>query len=110
MNKVDTYQFWKRIDSLRDVSISEISKISGINYQRLKEQRSSQRLPCGEDLLSISKALNVSIEFLLTGHDVFSPRIYSIAKKMDSLTEAQLDVIESAVDASMEKSFLSAKA
>ncbi len=62
------YQFWKRIDALRgNTSLKDLSEKVGIKYQRIKEQRSSGRIPNADDLFRLSQTLGTSVEYLLTG-------------------------------------------
>ena len=64
------FSLWKRVDDLKgDRTLQSIADEALIKYQRIKEQRSSGRIPTAEDLYAIARALNTSIEFLLTGEN-----------------------------------------
>lgn len=68
METINAFDLWARIDGVRGNSrLLDIAKATGIKYQRIKEQRSSNRIPSAEDLFKIAKMLNVSMEYLLTG-------------------------------------------
>lgn len=67
------YQFWLRVDKLRasiPCQLIDMANMAGIDYTRIKNQRSANRLPKLEDAFYISKVLRCSMSFLLTGiHD-----------------------------------------
>lgn len=64
------YDFWKDIDTNNIFkTVKELAEESGVNYIRIRNQRSDNRIPCAEDLYNLSKALHVTMEYLLTGED-----------------------------------------
>ena len=72
-NAERSYQFWNRVDLLRgNLQLNDLANKAGIKYQRIKEQRSSGRIPSVEDVYKISTVLNTSIEYLLTGENGLS--------------------------------------
>ena len=72
-NSERSYQIWTRVDTLKgNLSLSDLSAKVGMKYQRMKEQRSSGRIPSAEDLYALAKGLGTSMEFLLTGEDQVS--------------------------------------
>lgn len=84
MKPFDAYALWARVDKARgNCSLNDIAKSTGINYQRIKEQRSSNRIPSAEDMFKLSKVLNVSFEYLLTGESTESPLISPEARLVD---------------------------
>ena len=72
MNNVErSYQIWNRIDLLKgDISLNSLADKIGIKYQRMKEQRSSGRVPSADDLYRIAKALNSTMEYIYAGEGV----------------------------------------
>lgn len=65
-------QFWVRVDNLRsNISLKEIASTANINYNSLRNKRSGKIaiLPNLQDSYAIARALNTSIEFLLTGEN-----------------------------------------
>ena len=65
-------QFWVRVDNLiSNISLKEIASTANINYNSLRNKRSGKIaiLPNLQDSYAIARALNTSIEFLLTGEN-----------------------------------------
>lgn len=63
------FDFWREVDKLNKFSTTkELAEVGGLNYVRMRNQRSEGRIPGSVDLLLISKVLGVSSEYLLTGH------------------------------------------
>lgn len=92
------YRIWQRIDLLRNErSLIDISDASGIKYQRIKEQRSSNRIPSAFDLYQLASALGTTMEYLLTGESsvsAYSPRIKAIADACTRASDLELAMIE----------------
>ena len=64
------FRFWQRIDSLnKDGTLLNLCRRSGVDYNRVKHNRSDCRIPKADDLLLLSRGVGRSIEFLLTGED-----------------------------------------
>ncbi len=64
------FRFWIRVDELRSAvpcQLIDMAAMAGIDYTRIKNQRSANRLPKLEDAYQISRVLNCSIAYLLTG-------------------------------------------
>jgi len=108
MKKVDGFNFWKNVDKAWSDNLKVLALKTGLNYNTLRNQRSQNVLPNAFDMLAISKTVSVTLEGLLTGQQsiMFSPRINSIAKKMEDLTESQLNSIESTINEFLKKGFL----
>ncbi|MCK9331536.1 MAG: hypothetical protein M0Q94_16850 [Candidatus Cloacimonetes bacterium] len=109
MKKVDGFSFWKNVDKAWSDNLKVLAQKTGLNYNTLRNQRSQNVLPNAFDMLAISKVVSVTLEGLLTGQQsiMFSPRINSIAKKMEDLTESQLNSIESTINEFLKKGSLS---
>lgn len=100
------YEFWKRVDQVRTgKAMSEIARVASVSYKNVKDQRSLNRLPKLEDAYKLSKALNVSVEFLLTGVDnhVLSPRSLAIAKACEKASDLELEMVERILGISSKK-------
>ncbi len=70
MNEIDDgYYFWKRVDLVRPkhVTLKQIVEDAELNYHLVKVQRSCNRIPKAMDAARLARALNVSLEWLLTG-------------------------------------------
>lgn len=64
------YRFWLRVDelrSLRQYQLIDMASEAEIDYTRIKNQRSANRLPKLEDAYQIARVLDCSIAYLLTG-------------------------------------------
>ena len=87
---------WNRIDAVRTESLTSLCTRVNVSYPRIKRNRTDCRLPSLTDLYLLSKGLNTSIEFLLTGNDTseFPPRILTIAKRCLDAEEDDLRLIE----------------
>lgn len=93
MEKKNTgYDVWKRVDSLKQGSLVDLSAQTGIDCQKIKNQRTGNVTPKADDLYKIAVALNTSMEYLLTGNDSRTPSIVDevyayMQEKMPSLLE-----------------------
>lgn len=103
---MNAYQIWKRIDELRgSESLSDIAVACGIKYQRMKEQRSSNRIPGVEDLFAMALHLGTSVDFIISGvnaQEHFTSRVSAIARACERTTEKNLRLIESILDLDIE--------
>ena len=64
---MNAYEFWKRVDSLNKGTAQELAEIVGIKYVTMLGMRTRCTFPKLDKIISISKALNVSIDYLLLG-------------------------------------------
>ncbi|MFA6845801.1 MAG: hypothetical protein WCR02_08750 [Sphaerochaetaceae bacterium] len=98
--KEDGCYFWKIADkTIGNISWMEVAEKAALNYRTLVNQRSGARLPDATSILSISRVLGVSMEYLLTGKEQaktqpFPSRVMKLAEHLSSLSEQQLDMIE----------------
>lgn len=70
MNAEEGYLFWKRIDAVRgSQSLIDFGKNAGLNYSSLKTMRSRCQMPGISTIIRISELYDVSIDYLLKGHD-----------------------------------------
>lgn len=80
----DAYKFWRNVDfACKDKSLADLSKITGISYSTIRNQRSINRMPQLYDAYLIAKALNVSVESLITGKEdstYLSPEALEVQK------------------------------
>ncbi len=91
------YRFWIRVDKLRATvpcQLIDMATLAGIDYTRIKNQRSANRLPKLEDAYQISRVLNCSIAYLLTGirEDASIPE--KLQPLFDALHKASDDDLE----------------
>lgn len=77
------YEFWKVVDACNPYkTIRGLCEATGLGYWNVAQQRSKDIIPKADVLLTISKALNKSIEYLLTGQESkeYPTRIDAIAR------------------------------
>lgn len=102
MENINAYTFWNRVDDIRTKlnikTLKELSSISNIKYRKINDQRTNMSIPKSEDLLALSNALNVSMEYLLVGKisqkKVYPKRIELIADKLCLISDTNLLLIE----------------
>lgn len=61
--------FWERVDRSNKKPLNVLCKEIGLNYNTVRSNRASLRIPSCMDVLVLSKALNVSMEYLLEGKE-----------------------------------------
>lgn len=98
----DADGFWKRIEDMiyGKSSFSMLAERADVNYRTLANQHSSRRIPEATTILKLSRALGVSIEYLLTGqYEVhhLPQRIELIAQKLTRISESNLETIETMI-------------
>lgn len=68
--EIDGRAFWLRVDSelsKEGRSLSDLCSSINVSYFTVNTQRKNHKLPKVEQLLSMARALGVSMEYLLTG-------------------------------------------
>ena len=91
------YRFWIRVDELRSAvpcQLIDMAAIAGIDYTRIKNQRSANRLPKLEDAYQISRVLNCSMSYLVTGILENSKVPEKIQPFINALSKASDDDLE----------------
>ena len=74
--KNDASAFWERVDSLlrqRRINIGEMCLRTNISYNTLITQRTRKSIPKIEQLCDMAKALNTSLDYLVTGEEYQDP-------------------------------------
>ncbi len=69
---MNAYQFWQRVDLIREerkMNLEQLSAAIGIKHQSIRDQRSKDLIPKSETLYKISQVLDISMEYLLVGRD-----------------------------------------
>jgi len=107
MKNINAYNFWSRVDDLRAQlnikTLKELSSITEIKYRKINDQRTNMSIPKAEDLLALADALNVSMEYLLTGKKSskqkksYPIRIEVIADKLCKVSDQNLSLIENTI-------------
>lgn len=100
---IDAKDFWDRVDKRNPYpTLMELAENSGCTYTKVRQQRVKRILPKTEDVFAISRQLNVSVDFLLTGEALPTPyckRVQRIANRCQiSATEVQLFMVEQILD------------
>ena len=71
MKTIDARLFWERLDNVRDslgLTLTELCESKpGLIYRTLTQQRTRNILPNVETLALLAEALNVSLDFLVSG-------------------------------------------
>lgn len=98
MIDLDAYYFWQRFDEERvrkNLTINQVAEQIGMKAQTIREQRSNNALPKTADLYNMAMLLNVSMEFLLTGHRPleYDARVIAIANSLAANPD-KLDAVE----------------
>lgn len=80
------------------MTLKELAEKTGITYGTLLAYTSTREvIPSLENAYLISKALNVSIEYLLTGEDIALetayPKVYNSIKELLALPKSQVEII-----------------
>lgn len=66
------YEFWKRVDALREqlgLTLSTLSDQVSLTYSTMRTQRSINTLPKTLQILEIAETLGATAEFLVTGKE-----------------------------------------
>ncbi len=91
---VSPYTFWTRFDSVRRVSIREVSEKAGVRYDRLLHNRSDCRLPSLEDLVRLCEFLDVSPLYLLLDDNDEASRASTVQEAFIKASESQKEAVE----------------
>lgn len=78
MNENLGYEFWQRVDEKKgNLTVTQICKDLNLKYNRIRDNRSENRLPNIEDLIRIADYLHTDVNYLLTGRESFcnSPEV-----------------------------------
>lgn len=99
--KENAYYFWKRLDENYKGSLKDLCLKTGVDYNRIKRNRSDCRLPNLQDAYAISHLLGIDIEYLLTGENstaVYSARVKAIADACTKASDLELAMVEKILD------------
>lgn len=67
------YNFWKRVDEKKgNLTITKLCEDLNLKYNRIRDNRSENRLPNIEDLIRIANYFHTDVNYLLTGADYLS--------------------------------------
>lgn len=102
MNKIDSLykEMEKRIvyhRKILNLSQEKLAKLANMSVKTLSAAERGTQATTLDDLIKISKALEVSIDYLLTG-EILPEDLGHIANKMKSLSIEQIDLIEKNID------------
>ena len=82
---IEAKSLWKRIEALNPYpTLTKLTEETGLDYRNIKNQRHLGRIPKSDDLYSLARELNCSMEYLLTGVDSksYPDRIERIAQRL----------------------------
>lgn len=66
---MDFYENVKKLAKLQNLQIIPFLESLGINYSTYKGYKQCNNLPRADEAVKIAKALNTSVEFLVTGEE-----------------------------------------
>ncbi len=94
-------QFWLNVKEELDYNLitqKELASAIGISYNTLQSWITKDRLPDVEQALKISKQLNVSVEFLVTGKNAnmngIKKNLQYLIPKLNHLSDENLKLLE----------------
>ena len=88
--KENAYEFWERVDKLNTEKLNVFCEKVGLDYNKVKHNRSDVRYMSCTETLTIAKGLGTTVEFLLTGSgpETHADDVYAyMEEKMPSLLE-----------------------
>ncbi|MDY6344074.1 MAG: hypothetical protein SPL79_07260 [Sphaerochaetaceae bacterium] len=96
------YNFWKNVDlclKAQNKRLTDLALSAEVNYKSLKNSRSLNRFPTTETTYALAIALNTTVEHLMSGKTMpaYPPRIKSIADHLCTISDHDLDTVETMV-------------
>lgn len=99
----------------QDIKVKELAILCGISRRTLDQYLStSAKMPSAENAVKIANALNVSVEFLVTGgnfsvknhktkdsednKNIIQKKYHSLIEKCEKLTQVQIKLLEKIAD------------
>ena len=76
------FYFWERVDNLNNGKLNVLCQRAGLDYNKVKHNRSDVRLMNCIETNAIAQALGTTMEYLLTGESSsvsYSPRVKAVA-------------------------------
>lgn len=95
MENKKAYEFWNRVDEINHLSLKELCTAAEIDYGKVRQSRTNNRLMSCLDTYAIAKVLGVSIEYLITGNKTANACSGRLQAVIDILSkdEAKLDAV-----------------
>lgn len=94
----DGKEFWELIENISPFSRwMDFAEKCGMSYNTVKQQRHDKTIPRTSDIVKIAEALNVSVDYLLTGKEknLYDDRINKIAWHCQNIaSDEDLFIIE----------------
>ena len=82
-------RLWKNVDKCREqigLTLNDICLRTGIKIDKIKNWRSRLTIPQADELFLVAEALDVSMEYLLTGQttkvQIYSARVKAVADEL----------------------------
>jgi transcriptional regulator with XRE-family HTH domain len=92
----DAQMFWDRYGDLVKKDLPVILRTQ-VKQSTLSTWRSKKKFPRADMAVKIAKALNTSVEYLVTGegqeHPVYTPWTTAVAQKVEQLNEAGKKIV-----------------
>jgi len=107
MDKEETaYRLWQRVDVRREVlgfTLDNLAKESGLQTQKIKDQRSRNILPKSETLYKLATALGCSMEYLISGNDPYVGEFMEYIPFLERCPPDRLESVRILLGMSIEK-------
>jgi len=69
MSDDESSRFWERIDSIRTMSLKELAESIQVDYNVMIAQKAMNRIPRINELCRYARALNTTVEWLVSGRE-----------------------------------------
>ncbi|NLY20707.1 MAG: helix-turn-helix transcriptional regulator [Tissierellia bacterium] len=93
MNTLDRV---KKLVATKGISLAELERRTGLGNGTIS--RWDKSLPTGDKLQRVAKELGTTIDYLVSGEDEENAKAKIIARNASSLTDEQLDLINSMIE------------
>lgn len=96
-NTLEIYNRVKEVSDASGITIEELEKETNLRPGTIEEWK--YYIPTGDKVQRVAIALGTTMEYILIGENDISPQKKILARKLNKLTEEQLKVIDSMIDA-----------
>ena len=87
MNDSDFYERIKELAKKKNITVKNLIEACGINYDSYNSCKRYGNLPRADETLNIARALNTTVEFLVTGEETnpLAEKVEKLEKKLESI-------------------------
>lgn len=86
-----TQEIWNRINTLiksQGLTQSSLSDKCGFNQRRIQNLSAANRLPDAIEITLIAKALNTTVEYLVTGERTSDAKLQEVKKLLTAIADS----------------------